>query len=491
MDVKVVTVSFRAQVAGHTLHVTGAKIALGINAIPSIELSCAPTEKRSQSLRPNVQSPTIEGFVKLYNDLAAKAKGLKETGNVSVMLRASSGETDSIRLSGWILSAVGLSSIGATQAPYLSVILQHPICKLTKLGSVYETPKTALGKSLDIMTSSGKDFLGIVKKAYDCVRSGQYWPAPNPIVTQFRTQLGSGEFDPSKYLVSKGANIFLAVGEAAGMANRIAQAIGRAVVPNGSSTSTWDMIISTAGSLLLNVVQDEGNSFLDDKLIIEPMQPWKAQSITLSSDRCSSTDVPGMDPFRIIGVMARKLGPYSDLISLGLNRNGNENQEKPTSEAAYIPKGVSVSTSDGRIMKVSPPEILVSAFWRDAAVGDMITNANIKGLALRENNYNKIIERYCKAVYETTAGSMMHARATMALWFRDKGGKLILPGNTCKFVSNGSTIYYGYIRKVVHNLSTEGGNSTFVMMSYVRPDADFKINGQTAIAMGSKNAAYG
>ena len=197
-----------------------------------------------------------------------------------------------------------------------------------------------------------------------------------------------------------------------------------------------------------------------------------------------------MDPFRITGVMCRKLGPYNSNISLGLLRNGNDNQKDPVAEVMYVPDAVDTSKADGRIMKTSAPAVLDSAFRRDATYGNAISLGSTDMQKEAADNYNEVIEKYCKAVYEITAASMIHAKAQMAMWFTDMDGNLILPGNTCCFKSEGKDIYYGYARQVVHHMSTSGGCSTTVAMSYVRPEASFKIGGSVAIAAGSKNAAY-
>lgn len=492
MKTRVVTVSVTATAAGSDLAVNGATLSLGVNAIPSVELQCAPSKTGSRTpLRPNVKRPRISDFSDLYGTLASKAEGLNDTGDVTIEVKDDQGKTDSVKLSGWILAGVGLSSVSASSAPYLSVVLQHPICKLTKVGSIYETPKSTIDKKLNEATSSASDFLGVVEAAYKCVRDEvEFWPSPNEYPPKFRQQLGVGEFDPKTYLEFRGGNgIFL--GSGSGAKERLAQAMGRFALPGSGGSSTWDMLVSASGQLLLSVTQDESNNFTTKKLNLEPTQPWKTASITLSDDRCFWTELPGMNPLRITGVMASKLGPYCDAVSLGMLRNGNpkEDDKAVPGEVLYVPIE-NPTVADGRIMKTAAPAILDSAFRRDAPHGGTITTGTADMDKERKDGYNEALEKYCKAVYEITAGSMIHAKAQMALWFKDKDGRLILPGNTCRFTSEGKDIYYGYIREVVHHMSTSGGCSTTVSMSYVRPTPGFEVAGQTAIAAGSKNAAY-
>lgn len=499
MKTRVITASVDASVAGQRLDVNGFTITLGVNAIPSIELQCAPSKAGSKTpLKPNVKRPRISDFSDLYRGLAVKAEGLSEPGQVAININDNLGRTDKISLEGWILAGVGLSSVSASAAPYLSVILQHPICKLTKFGSIYEVPKSTIDIKLNEATKDANNFLEIVDAVYKCVsneENSEFWPSPNNYPKAFRRQLGVEEFSPSKYLMflpdENKNGIFLGGGDKEDAKRRIAQAIGRFVLPGNGGSSTWDMIIGASGTLLLSVTQNESYNYTTDQLVIEPTQPWKAASISLYDEACFWTEIPGMDPFRLTGVMCRKLGPYNDNINLGLIRNGNANQKNyPGGFVMYVPPGVDTNKAAGRIMKISAPAVLDAAFRRDATYGEAISLGNVDMQKEAADNYNAVIEKYCKAVYEITATSMSQAKAHMAMWFKDMDGKLILPGNTCRFVSEGKDVYYGYIRNVVHSMSTRGGCSTTVAMSYVRPEKSFKIGDEVAIASGSKNAAY-
>jgi hypothetical protein len=222
--------------------------------------------------------------------------------------------------------------------------------------------------------------------------------------------------------------------------------------------------------------------------VLEPTRPWKSASITIDEDRCNWVELPGMDPFRLIGVMARKLGPYADMANLGFLPNGDPNEENPVSEVMYAPVG-DVEVADGRIMKTNAPALLDAAFRMDSPYGDSVSTADIDMKDTLKDDYNDAIGKYCKAVYEITAASMIQAKVQMAVSFHS-GGKLLLPGNTCRFKTGGHDLFYGYIRNVVHHVSTSGGNSTTVAMSYVRPDAGFKLKGKEAIKAGAPNAAY-
>lgn len=479
---KVVTVEIDAKVGGESLGVQEATITLGVNAIPMINLVCVPTEVTKDASSTDVKSPHIKDFASLYDSLSSKAEDMSATGDVSITVDTD-GSTDSISLSGWILTGAGLSSVGATQAPCLSVVLQHPICRLTKVGSIYEEPKTEYPKMYNEKLASASSFLDVVEAAYKYVREDvDYWPVPDDSpAPSFRSSLGTGDFDPKKYLEGGSAGIFLS---SAG-AERIAQAIGRMVIPNGGGTSTWDMLMAASGNLLLSIVQDESNNYTTEKLVIEPTQPWKKSNISLDEDSCHSTEIPGMDPFKIIGVMCRKLGPYSDVVQLGLLGNGNINQKDPVSEVMYAPVKDATS-ADGRIMKTNAPVVLDSAFRRDAPNGGAINLGMVKMEATRADLYNDALMKYCQAVYEISALSMKTATSVMKLGFHDSGGSLILPGQGCSFSSQGSTLFYGYIRNVIHYMSTAGGCETIVKMSHVRSSEGLG----DIIAAGATNAAY-
>ena len=481
-------ISVEASVAGFKLGVQEATISLGVNAIPSVTLTCAPNELgKKASGKATVMDPSLSYHIASYRNLSALAQGLSEEGKVSIDV--SGDDSGSCTLSGWVLSGVGMSGITSTSAPYLSVVLQHPICRLTKAGSIYETPKGDMWKNLRSAVSGKTNFIEIVDEAYRYMSGAgaMFWPPQKggEIASKFREALSKQKL--ADYLSWKGENgIFLSAGTKAGP--RIAQAIGTAAFIGNGGSSTWDMILRSTGTLLLSVTQDESNNYTKKKLVLEPTQPWKEASLTIGEERCLSVDVPGMDPLRLAGVMARKYGPCAEMVNDGLLPNGSTLEARPTEEVMYSPVK-DVDTAGGRIMKIGPPAILDAAFRNDAPEGDTVQTADVNMVDLLKNGYDKVIEKYCKAVYETTVASMMQATVRMAVTFRSDG-KLLVPGCTCRMKSGKSDLFYGYVTNVVHHVSTSGENSTVVKMSYVRPEASFKIKGQEAIKAGAPNAAY-
>lgn len=494
MKENVVTVSFDAKVAGRRLDVHSATISLGVDAIPRIELMVAPTAGKNPSpLKPAVVKPTISDFSDLYKDLAAKAEGLKERGTVDIAVKSAGyrkGE-DRLTLNNWVLSRVGMSSVSATSAPYLSVVLEHPICHLTKVGSIYEEPRSTKELIIAKSASQAGSFLEVVDAVYSTVRYGDamFYNTPSDMPPVFRQSLGVGEFDPYQYLVEKPESLFMA--HVLGAKDKIATAIGRMVIPNSSGTSTWDMIREMAGLLLLSVTQDKDDNFTRDRLVLEPRRPWKSASITLDEEDCFSTEIPGMDNFKLVGVMATKPKIYFDFVTQGMWKCGNMDKTNAIFDVLYVPPGLNPKNASGRIMKTSTPAVLEQAFREDAPSGDWITEGVEEYKGERKTGLSGVLMPYCQAVYEISVGSMMMGTAQMALWFRDRDGNLILPGNACRFVSGDKTIYYGYIRNVTHAMSTEGGCCTAVSMSYVRPEAKFMVDGVPVIENGDVNAAYG
>lgn len=491
---KVVTISVDAVVNGHKLDVSEFTLSLGVNAIPKIELVCAPSQGGTATkLKPYVSSPTLKDYSKLYQDLSADAEGLDKTGTISISILARDEKADTIELKNWILSDVGMSSISATAAPHLVVILQHRICKLTKFGSIYETPRSNLQKTIADVVSGG-NFTSIIKKVYDTVAKDSnvlYYKVPNTAPSRWRGKLGENEFQPGEYLVDTSNKPFPFLVDPS-EERRMAQAIAMTVIPIADGSSTWDMLLRSAGMLLLSVVQDSNNNYTQGKLVLEPTEPWKRKTITLSGDRSFSTDVFGYDPFKIAGVMARKLGPGSDPLTLGVLYNGNVTNTDEMSDVMYVPPPCedNPDVADGRIIKTSPPVLLDMMLRADAEFGEAISTMNIETSRIRQDNYNDALQRYCKAVYEITAASMSRATSRMVLNFHDKNDNLLLPGNTCSFDVDNSQLFYGYITNIVHHGAVSGGCSTTVQMSYVRPTENYTIKNQSAIQYGSKNAAY-
>jgi len=494
MEERVVTLSFEAKIDGESVDVCGANIILAVNEIPRIELMVPPSKNYDASpLSPSVSRPRISDFADLYKKLSKKAEGLKTRGTVKITLKTKSTEKDikdeKLTLENWVLCGVGLSGASATAAPHLSVILQHPSCYLTKVGSIYEEPKSTAYSVISSASANCGSFLEIVSAVYSAMRDDvDFYQAPDDMPEEYRKNLGVNEYDPERYIAEKyngsGKMIFWNAVTTQDAVNKIAAAIGTMVCPADDGTSTWDMIVRSSGSLFLGVVQNEKNNYTMEKgLVIEPLKPWRTDSvIRLDEDRCMMTELPGMDMMKLVGVMARPVNMFTKPLQSGF-KGEKKKRNEGVCDILYAP--VDPESSDGRIMKTSAPPILCQAFAEDGAKGQNISESEIAMTDLATDSFNRAIMNYCRAVYEISYGSLNTARAQMALGFRDVDGKLILPGNTFRFVSDGKDIYYGYGRKVVHTMSSNGGCSTLVEMTHVRPTKTVQT-----VPDGNINAVY-
>lgn len=495
MEERVVTIGFDATVAGKKLDVCGANIVLGVNEISRIELMVPPTEaSNSTPLKPNVFRPSLMEFIQLYRELAEAAEKQSEVGSVDITITTNSttsGESiDRLVLKDWVLSGVGMSSVSATSAPHLSVILHHPAFWLTKVGSVYETPKSNAEKIVAKAAASGPgNFLGIVKSVYNAVKPGGpllFFKPPDGMPEAYRAKLGTEEFDPVRYIADKTKSPMLDRPLKKAVTSRLKSAIGRFVCPMGDGSSTWDMLVRSSGTLLLSLTQDQSNNFTVEKgHVLEPSMPWKTGPLLVfDEDKCFWTEVPGMDMFKLAGVMARKLRIVDTRVTNWQNTVGAKpKDEVGMCDVLYCP--VDPIGADGRIMKTSAPFVLTQAFMEDGIYGSDIVTGFADTSNARLQGFDNALRQYCRAVFEITYGSMNTGKMQLALGFRDSGGNLILPGNTCKLVSKGSDVFFGYVKSVVHSLSTKGGCSTTIGMSHVRPK--LKVD---KVPDGDKNAAY-
>lgn len=521
MATKVVTVDIQAEIDGKPIHVHSAQLALGVNAIPRITLSVAPAKHFNASpLRPSVITPEISYFTEIFERLYNKANSLNSKGTVKIKvhqpgmggdidrkLRGAGQATrsrklspgtktreDSIVLKDWVLSGVGLSGLSPMSAPYLSVVLEHPICNLTKVGDIYETFRINSMLGLAMATSQGRSLLQIMNSVYDWVRNGDnlFYQASD-VAKLFRKRLGANQFDPALYLEEKPAGPMFLESALRGISNvGLTTAIGRMALPTYENCpSIWDTLIRMCGALMLTIVQDQTNNFLGPKLVIEPLKPWKKCSIHLNEEECFGTLIPGQDPFKIVGAMVRKPNTWNGKISLGLSKTGAGDQDDDMSSILYVPDGVTPQLADGRIVKTSCPAILAQALMDDAAYGPRISNGLSALTSARMAGLQAPLRKFCQAVYETMVESMRIGRADMALAFRDRDGMLILPGNTCgMFSADKESIYYAYINEVVHYMSSDGECRTSLSMSRMRPNEILKVDGIPVIEDGNINAAY-
>ena len=471
-----------ATVDGKTLDVMRARVILAVNDIPTVELLCAPDDIYVD----------MSDTAKEYRKLAQKAERRDVSVDVTVYVADASKDNHGgpmsmgFELRGWILVGAGMSSLSATGAPVLSVVAQHPICLLSSSGAIYEDPKSNLRTKIGEAVADKRNILEIFSAAYDVVADGNslFHDIGSDAVKELRR--GLKDRKPEKYLeYGEGVSgLFPRVdGSEEGFASCQAKAMGELVF---GGASTWDSLLDAMGDLMLTVVQDGTRNYTRDRLLLEPMDPWKLPTLTLRAEDCTSTSLPGMDPAMVSGAVAQCPSPLKPKIDQGIREKDRE--KLPKEYVSYIPDAA--KGRNGRIIKTTAPSVLLGAFMYDTPHGD---NLSAGVSYLKEEwgrKYNAATERYCRALYEISAAAMSQATATMALMTHDVDNGIIVPGQSCVFTSGGTEIYCGYIRRVEHNISSNGRCWTSVSMSHVRPERDFKIGEKTAISAGQGNAAY-
>lgn len=496
MSVHVVTVEVEARVGDIDLPVEEVVVTNAVNAIPQVELRCSPTESDGRGI--NVKQPVVLEYMDLYEKLADAAPGLNTEGEVSITATDHLDDSkDSITLEGWVLSGVGMSSVSTSGAPCLSVILQHPICRLTKTGGVYELPKTAYKFILATNGGLSDKYTEIVDKVYDTVAKADHWPTfsgkDNDMAAAFRKALAEQSSKPTTYLADE-TSVFLGPYLSDDMKKRMRLAEAIFSLPRVGECSTWDKLMEASGRLLVSIVQDEDNNYTQSRLLLAPTSPWKDPTVSIDDTMCEAYELPGMDPFRICGVMVDKLDAALRL-EMGLRKDYAAYLSGNGSAVLYAPKGVTPSVSDGRIVNAGFPQLLLEAASVDSASGSgKLSETYSSGSKVYETAFNEQLLPYCRACYEMSCRSMVRTSVTSKLSFRDSEGRLILPGNSCTLKSNGDVLYYGYIQQVVHTMSTKGSCRTITSMSHVRRGPDYMIgpkDGKTvAIKGGSKSPIY-
>ena len=500
MKEHVITFQVDAYVAGTTLPVQDAVLTIAVNAIPQIELICAPTESKGKGV--NVMKPVVDDFVSLYDKLSNAAQGLDAEGFVEIIVFEDMKVVDRIRLSDWVLAGVGMSGVSTSNAPTLSVIMQHRICKLTKAGGIYEEPRDPMYDTIKAACKGKDKYTEISAAVYDAVAKGDYFETVSKevagIAKKFRTALGEKQNQLPEYLEDQ-TSVFLGPYLNDGFKDIMRQAEGYLAKPRFGSMSSWDCLLEVSGIMVTSVIQDENNNFTTDKLILAPTAPWKKSTITIDDDICESFELPGMDPFKMAGVLVDKFGLQGLHVNEGTFKGpGKINESQKGSTCVMYSPANKVEDAEGRVVKVGIPQLLTMAANADGAFGSaVISEGTTKG---GEEAYAKDLEEalvaYCKGCYRAACRGMVRSGIVCRLGFRDKAGKLIVPGQGCAMKSNGNVIYYGYIQQVVHVLSTKGGNSTSITLSHVRKDESYKIGasggsgGYDAIPANARNSIY-
>lgn len=444
-----------AEVDGQTLDVIEAKISLAINSIPTIILLCSPRTGGGSGV--NVMKSTPKELAVAYEKL--DPTGLEQEGNVSIEAIPAKQNNQaespfSLTLKGWKLSGAGLSACSPNGIPLLSVCLQHPICELTTCGPIYGLPNCDIGTELDKETSKASGIIGVLQAVYSFCRNKALYQEITgngaSILEAYRDKLGDGSI-LGKYLKEEIGGSFLGMNPYS-----MSKAIGRFAIPRENSGSIFDCLLDLCGMLMINITQNSKCNFMNTQLIIEPIDPWKEASQTISTETTYEIEFPGVDPCPLAAVTARLYSENVQVISLGMV--GTSVQTVQDSVHAYADQ--KKSNPNGKVLCISAPWLLTCASTRTSQNGESIQTLQTELLDDVKSNFNNPMKKYCKAVYGTSYRALTKARVSTEL------NKNLFPGEVCRVEAGG---FIGRIYQVDHIISMRPGvkSETVVYLSHV------------------------
>jgi hypothetical protein len=475
-------VTIRLTIDGRPYGVDTAKLRTAINSIPEITLSVWPLEAEGET---KVWAPSIIEYAQMYKELSDKAETLDTLCDIDIrVIVPDLSDSQFIWLEGWILAGAGMSQVSSVSAPYLTVVIQHPICRLTKCGFIYETPNSEFYKTIAPDTSRFTAIADYVYDRYANAEASRFldtadYSESGSTAAEYRKKLGEQKFKIGTYLNEKTNTLFLQKYISSVEALRRSVADLAKPSSGGIASSSWDMLLRAAGTLLMWVSQDKDNNYTKQKLVLEPVRPWLKPTMDFVEDECSWVELPGMDPFKLAGVQVDMSSQGEIPVTHGLMQSKDAKARKQIRYAFYAAENP--DTSVGRIVRVSRPICLEGMNSYDAAYQSEKIGNTTKDEGRPDGRPEK---QYAYAVYYTLARSMVRTHAEFRLMF-ERNGALIVPGLNCTFKSKGEVVYYGNISEVVHELSTSGRCQTNIGFSYVRSEEDYP-----GITIGTDNPAY-
>lgn len=495
------------------LYVQSFELTAALNTIPSISLSVLPIEAptRGDGQYVTATAPTVQDITSLYSDLLRLSLSLEATATIHIALHCHKPDLDEfmdieygqdVILEDWILTDVGLSTVTPSAAPVLTVIFSHPVVKLDRTGSIYETIKNKGNLAKTFKTLPGSEPIAYMDALYKVYSGGgklmfydiaqKSLGGPRGIdktkVQKFRSRLA--EYPPGKYIEGHTEKLFLA-NVAESLIGNIRMATGYMLMPQAFGESTWSRLVRTLGpSFLTQIVP----TYDRPKLSLEPYSPWQYSSRTINTNVVEAIDMVSADPAPIIGTAVTKAADTSTHTVDGSNRAYTGSKSYDYTHAFYFPENGAAKANDfGEVMGLGEPRIVSYIIDMDRSANATVGGSGPKGPNLEragngvsDMQRETMNEAYAKAMFLINYRKGCRASVTTTLLFKDSAGLMLYPGRVLTVYDKSDQLFNGFITRITIKGSAEGGGSTAIEMSHARPpDPDSVL-----VEEGTENPCY-
>ena len=460
-----------AELAVHRFALT-----VALNSVPVITLECTPVA--AQGVGIHCHAPDFAEITSLFQTLLARVPKYDAHGTVDIDITVN-GESNAqhVTLTDWVLTDVGLSTVTPIASPVLVVVLSHPVTMLDKTGTLYENPESPLAVESVFSSVDGEDTVSIMDSVYNGFANDlDYHLVANlaqggsdeqaiAIVKAFRNMLTT--YPPGKYMKGTGG-MFLAQ-QAPGLDKEIRATIAEMTGPRPFCDSTWGRLVS---SICPSLMQQVTPTYEEDKLMLEPSEPWVSPTLTVKSNLVTAVDVPPRDPNPIIGVAVHRADSIRDEAHMAAVRNGVLSDR---SYAFYFPPKVKPGDL-GRVLNIDDSPVIMTILGKaegknenhGAAAGNTMEDAYDP---LSDDYYGKMTRAYAQAMFQSCYRKDCQARVLMTPVFTDANGTMLHPGRVIEVRDSESdaVLLEGQLLQLSVTGSMDGQAETSMLLGYVRP----------------------
>lgn len=484
---------------GVEVPVTWFTLDLRVAGIPKLTASIDPFHIWGAGPTP-AGKPTVNEFIRRWQELQGLVTDKANRAIKFSFYAVSKAEEflQSIDLSGWIITSVGMRDVRATGNFSLAIEAVHPLYKFQE--STAHLLGSGVGGKVPLNAITGTNVyqaLLSAMKVYLARHSKGALVKQASTDTDYNQNVKLLEYAGFKAIREKYQDMIDVLsehlawdGHGSGFPDKPFSVL-RSYVPYGvleyvkalNNTSSWDWLIGTfCAQWFLTIVP----TYWEDTLKIKPLVPWQPPSITLNDDEVSQIDIPPVDAAPIKGVMGLFDSQSFASVEWQLYKSGEESkflEEMSFTETklegrfltlatpswardllinSQMPYSSDTCPKDGN-MSVSYvasqtaetadhiPEEPSQVEWRDLKAG-------LKAIAKE-----LFLENY-RMHYQMTLNSRLlikHPKATTP-------GQYVIPGYVMRITGQGESMLDLYVTHVVHSVDCAHGSvSTQIGGSYV------------------------
>jgi hypothetical protein len=505
---------------GRDCAVSSIRLTLRQNGIPEARVVVDPAHGPSDAVRPATKA-TLGVITAWHTEFEGYAK---EKASATLKFTAKSKlDTQDVSLTGWVVTAAGITGASAKGNFALEITIQHPATALDEnvmhVGSLAKQAEASIQSYGDPLMAI-KDLLrryGQARRlpaAKTCGNSpaAALQQSPDTAINKARRDLVTLSTDLTKYLEwdSTGSNWPCQNGCLDVMLPQICNTMYGYLTGLDQHTM-WELISARLSTdFHLEVLP----TFWEDKLKLRPAQPWGKPEYTIYDDEISDLTYPGVDPAPLGGVSAQMEIATSGDYSVLLGQEGDRHQM--LTEALYLPPDVISGKAKGRVILVDAPSWLSCLGSVDAAAAGGVTAPGPK-----ESNHNQLRtpgntprdhqpeavsgpaytqrqEKVKGALYYYAHGMFLllyrqgvQTEVRTRLLLKPTGGpEYLTAGYCCSLESReDGTVFDFCIETVIHSIDFQAGTAgTEIYGRYCRPPTGFE--GMAYMAGGTPNPMY-